>query len=205
MFVQRCIKGVWAGLGGLAADDDADAEAITRGGQGIRCNWWRHAGQPAPEDVENRLRPQALHDHIHQYASAGPLTPFISLTAGSVERDRLARINRLLTAEEVALRFATDWGRRPGYLFHCWVLVGLKPAVAVQAVAEEVRELHSYTDWSDFQLEGEITAKLLVPSHQIERWAYWDMAVNPVAPLREGANPRYQPPERLSNLREALL
>lgn len=208
MFVQWCIKGVWAGPGGLAGDgvdEDADANGITRGGQGIRCNWWRHAGQPAPEDVEDRLRPQALHDHIHRYALAGPRTPFISLTAGSVERDRVASINRLLTAEEVALRFATDWGRRPGYLFHCWVLVGLKPAVEVQAVAEEVRELHTYTRWSDFQLEGEITAKLLVPSHQIERWAYWDIAVDAAAPLRQGPNPRFQPPERVSNLREVLI
>lgn len=204
MFVQRCIKGIWGGPGGLAGENDADADRITQGGEGIRCNWWRNRGQPAPEQVEGRLRAHELHDHIHRYASAGHLTPFISLTAGSVERDRVASINRLLTAEEVALRFATDWGRRPGYLFHCWVLVGLNPAVEVQAVAEEVRELHTYTRWSDFQLEGEITAKLLVPSHQIERWAYWDISIDPAAPLRQHTNPRYRPPERVSNLREAL-
>lgn len=167
MFVQRCIKGVWGGPGGLAGEDHADAERITQGGEGIRCNWWRKEGQPTPEQVEERLRPDGLHDHIHRYAIAGPRTPFISLTAGSVERDRVTSINRLLTAEEV-------------------------------------RELHTYTGWSDFQLEGEITAKLLVPSHQIERCEYWDVSLDAAAPLREAFNPRYQPPERVSNLREAL-
>jgi len=202
VFVQWCVKGVWGGPGGI---DDTVADDITQHGQGIRCNWWRNGGQPAPEDVETRLRPHELHQHIHQYATAGPGTPFISLTAGSVERDRVARFNRLLTAEEVALRFATDWGTHPGYLFHCWVLVGLMPAVEIQAVAEEVRELHTYTDWSDFQLEGEITTKLLVPSHQIERWEYWDLSLDATAPQRQAANPRFQPPERLSNIRGALV
>lgn len=205
VFVQWCVKGVWGGPGGI---DEATAEAITAGGEGIRCNWWRNAGQPQPEAVEDRLTPQWLDDHIHNYGTVSKETPFISLTAGCVERDRVSRFNRLHTAEEVALRFATSWGTHPGYLFYCWVIVGLKRAVEVRAVAEEVRELNTYTDWSDFQLEGEITAKVLVPSHQIHRWAYWDPAKSVAHPVVVKGNPRFNPrfqsPTRVSNIRGSL-
>lgn len=201
MFIQWCIKGVWGGPGGI---DKATANAITDGGQGIRCNWWRNTQQPSPEAVQLRLRPDGLDRHIHDYSAVQSDTPFISLTAGSVERDRLLRFNRLRSAQDIALRFATRWGRQPGYLFHCWVLVGLRPAVEIQAVAEEVRELHTYTHWSDFQLEGEISAKLLVPSHQIHRWELWDPAISHVEPQDQGLNPAFQPPERLSNIRGRL-
>lgn len=201
MFIQWCIKGVWGGPGGI---DKGQADAIVLGGEGLRCNWWRHAGQPTPEDLQWRLRPSELDRHIHDYDSAGRDTPFISLTAGSVERDRLLRFNRLRSAQDIALRFATRWGREPGYLFHCWVLVGLKPAVEIQAVAEEVRELHTYSDWSDFQLEGELTAKLLVPANQIQRWELWDPAIDPLRRQDHRDNPGFQFPGRLSNIRGRL-
>ena len=201
MFIQWCIKGVWAGPGGI---DKATANAITLGGEGLRCNWWRRQGQPAPERVQRRLRRAELDRHVHDYDAAGPDTPFLSLTAGSVERERLLRFNRLRSAQDTALRFATRWGRQPGFLFHCWVLVGLKPAVEIQAVAEELRELHTYTDWSDFQLEGELTAKLLVPANQIQRWEYWDLALNPGQRLDHADNAGFQLPARLSNIRGRL-
>lgn len=201
MFIQWCIKGVSGGDGGIGKPE---ANLITGGGQGIRCNWWRNRRQPAPEAVQPRLRRDELDRHLHAYDAAAFDTPFISLTAGSVERDRLLRFNRLRSAQDIALRFATRWGRQPGFLFYCWVLVGLKPALPVQAVAEEVRELHTYTHWSDFQLEGEITAKLIVPSHQIQRWELWDPAISHVRRQDHADNPWFQPPTRLSNIRGRL-
>jgi hypothetical protein len=50
----------------------------------------------------------------------------------------------------------------------------LKPAVEVGSVAEEIRELNTYVSYSDFQLEGEITAKINVPSNQIQSCERWD-------------------------------
>jgi hypothetical protein len=79
------------------------------------------------------------------------------------------RTNQINPAEKIALRFATDWCTSPGYLFYCWVIVGLNPAVEIEEVAEEVRELNTYRSYSPFQLEGEITAKIYIPSNQIDR------------------------------------
>lgn len=201
VFVQWCIKGVSGGSDGI---DDAEADRMTLHGGGILCNWWRDVIQIRPDLTRAKLTPDALDRHIHDYDTVRRETPFISLTAGCVQRDAARRLNRIREAQDVALRFATDWGREPGYLFHCWVLVGLNPAVEIEAVAEEVRELNTYVRWSDYQLEGEITAKVIVPANQIQRWERWD----PMGPwLRRTGwriNTRFDPPQRLANLRGVL-
>lgn len=177
MFIQWCIKGI---RGRLATDDptlgidDDTARAMLDDGEGIICNWWRDVGTISPSARRDKLTAHNLNRHVHDYANFGKETPFISLTAGCVERDAALRLNRIHEAQDVALRFATDWGKHVGYLFHCWVVVGLKPAVEVGSVAEEIRELNTYVSYSDFQLEGEITAKINVPSNQIQSCERWD-------------------------------
>lgn len=210
MFVQWCIKGI-AGRGPAdplgAGIDDEDALAIIDGGHGIQCNWWRAVESITSAQIRQKLTPGNLDRHIHDYENFGPDTPFISLTAGCVERDVALRLNRIHEAQDVALRFATDWGRRTGYLFYCWVVVGLKPAVTVESVAEEVRELNTYLSWSDYQLEGEVTAKIGVPANQISACERWDCDgsgnVDAICSWRHD-NPRFDGPAIVSNLRELL-
>lgn len=176
-------------------------------GHGIQCNWWRGVGAITPTEIRTKLTAHNLRRHVHDYDNFGQETPFISLTAGCVERDAALRLNRIHTAEDVALRFATDWGQHVGYLFYCWVVVGLKPAVEVQMVAEEIRELNTYISYSDFQLEGEISAKIHIPSNQIERCERWD----PTGGGRFGNvasqvfyNRRFTSPNAVSNIRDLL-
>jgi hypothetical protein len=208
--VQWCIKGI-AGRHPTdtvgAGIDDATARAMIDDGDGIHCNWWRAVGTISPAKIRQKLTPGNLDRHIHDYETFGPDTPFISLTAGCVERDVALRLNRIHEAQDVALRFATDWGHRTGYLFYCWVVVGLKPAVTVESVAEEVRELNTYLSWSDYQLEGEVTAKINVPANQISACERWDGdglgRVNAGYVWRH-ENTRFDGPAIVSNLRELL-
>ena len=210
MFVQWCIKGVRGRLPHEAPNagiDDAQADAMVLHGDGITCNWWRNARQISPAKRRAKLTAANLDRHVHDYEQFGPETPFISLTAGCVERDIAMRLNRVHEAQDVALRFGTDWGGRHGYLFYCWVVVGLKPAVSVEGVAEEIRELNTYLSWSDYQLEGEVAAKINVPANQIQAWERWDSDnkgnVQATSTWRK-QNPRFDPPAVVSNIREFL-
>lgn len=127
--------------------------------------------------------------------------------AGCVQRDVALRINRIHEAADIALRFATNWGEAHGYLFHCWVVVTPRPAVSVEGVAEDVRNLHTYIRYSDYQLEGEITAKINIPATQIERVERWDSdGYGRVKRKPEwiAHNPHYQPPAVLSNIMEMI-
>lgn len=78
------------------------------------------------------------------------------------------------------MSFASDFGRYQGecYLFYCWVVVGLTPAVEVKHLAEEVRELNTYRRFSAFQTEGEIVAKIEVPARQIHRFERYEVRGN---------------------------
>jgi hypothetical protein len=113
------------------------------------------------------------------------------------------KANYVYSAIDTALAFATNWGRRDGALFYCWVPVALNSAVGIRAVAEEVRELNSYRSWSAYQLEGEITAKIEVPANQIKRVEWWDIAScrgNDPSDFED--NPNFQPPSPVLNVRE---
>jgi hypothetical protein len=47
-------------------------------------------------------------------------TPFISTTAGTVERDNAITTNTTNLAQKIALDFATDTWNRDGWLFYCY-------------------------------------------------------------------------------------
>jgi hypothetical protein len=140
------------------------------------------------------------------------MTPFISTTAGTVERDTFAHSNMLTPAWLSALSFATDLWTCDGYLFYCYVFIIGKRAIGHQGLAEELRELNIYTGFSPFQPEGEITAKIVIPPSQIERAEVWSMvkmrsdlsAGRIPTPDGEVLNSMYLPPEDYNNVREVL-
>jgi hypothetical protein len=210
MFVQWCVKGIrgkYTGEDKSSGLDDFDARWVVDGREGIHCNWWRKVGSITAAGIRDKLTEDNLNRHRHDYDRFKDETPFISMTAGCVERDVALRLNRIHEAQDVALRFATNWGEWPGYLFYCWVIVGLKPAVAIEGVAEEVRELNTYVDWSDYELEGEITAKIIVPSNQIQFCERWDLVRTgrvAASPTWRHMNSAFDPPTSVSNIRDML-
>ena len=194
MYLQHCVKGI----GGIS---EADASDVIDSQSGIPSNWWRKKGTITPEMAAAVLTDHNLHRHLHDYATFGPETPFISLACGSVERDTAVQNNFIYAAIDTALLFATeDWGR-PGALFYCWVPAAFERVVEVRTVAESVRDLNIYRRWSPYQLEGEITAKVHIPSNQIERVEWWNGSRDKMAPIWTARNPDFVDPSRLSNIR----
>ena len=98
--------------------------------------------------------------------------------------------------------FATDNWTRSGALFYLWVVTTQQPAVAIDSVAEPVRDLNVYRRWSEFQLEGEVTAKVHIPANQIKRVEWWNPAVSQTQPDAVVWNRRYVKPDPLSNIRD---
>jgi hypothetical protein len=213
MFVQWCVKGIRGRRNGEPNDEGLTPEAaieLVRGGDGIQCNWWRRVHTIMPSEIRQKLTTANLDLHVNNYNHIYNDTPFISLTAGCVERDTFYRTNRVLPAEDTALMFATRNGTQDGFLFYCWVIVGLKPAVAIEGLAEEVRELNSYRSWSAYQLEGELTAKIHIPANQIQRVEWWAPGSGG-EPAQQTSRPEwnpaylnslFNPPSDVSNIRE---
>ena len=65
-----------------------------------------------------------------------------------------------------------------------------------------IRDLNVYHRWSPFQLEGEITAKIHIPSNQIERVEWWDLSSDATASQRTCTNPGFVTPAPILNVRE---
>jgi hypothetical protein len=211
VYVQTCIKGV----NGI---DVRGAEEILAG-EGLVCNWWRNQGSIGPADIDRRLTSAELDLHVNSYDEQHPdlrgtvrtETPFISLTAGAVDRNPFLKTNFVHPAHRTALHFATNFSRLRGdcFLFYCWVVVGLKPAVEIRHLAEEVRELNTYRRYSAFQTEGEIVAKVEVPSRQIHRYEHYRVTDGTggyvdLTYMGQSINPRYVDPYSIVNIREAF-
>ncbi|ADB50815.1 hypothetical protein [Conexibacter woesei] len=205
MIVQRVLKGI-CGI------DAATAEEILRE-TGIVSNWWRGKGSVTPEEALVELTEPALLRHLNDYVAFGPQTPFISTTAGSVVRDASGGRNDVLTADHVATDFATDGFTRDGWVFSGYVFTLGRKAVTQEPFAEEVRELHVYTDYLRYQPEGELVAKIQIPAVQLE--AAWPVTAEPdpanpgewLWPSRGAVVPNdgvYVDPLELVNVREAL-
>jgi hypothetical protein len=211
MIIQQVIKG-------LSNLDDPAVDQIFQ--TGIVCNWWRTQGYLPQAQVPDRLTEQNLDWHQNSFTKVDPTygsrfyvnTPFISTTAGTVERDTVNRTNTLTPAWKIALYFATDRWTTDGWLFYCHLFLIGKRAVAMEAFSEELRELNIYTAFSPFYVEGEITAKLVIPSAQIERAEYWSLsdanaafaAGNLPAASKTRSNGNYVKPEDYNNLRSLL-
>ena len=212
MIIQEVLKGI----SGIDEDDVRTIFAT-----GIICNWWRKVGLLPAAEVPLRLTDRNLHWHQNRYNSPDPLeggeefskhTPFISMTSGSVERDSFNRVNTLYPAWWEALKFATNFWTTDGWIFYCSAWILGRKTIGHQAFSEELRELHIYSDFSLYQLEGEITAKIQIPTTQIQRAEEWKLkdirtalAVgNLPTPYQMIANGCFIDPASYSNVRAAL-
>jgi hypothetical protein len=199
MFVQWAIKGINGDSSGI---NDATAKSMIDDGHGILCNWWRNQNMISPSEVRGKLTKSNLELHVNQYDTVKERTPFISLAAGCIERDAAIQTNQIHPASKVALRFATRWGTTPGYLFYCWVITGLKPAVEIEQIAEEVRGLNTYRSYSEYQLEGEITAKIHIPSNQILKCEKYAPTSSRCSRVWTYSNRNFSRPAAVLNVRE---
>lgn len=207
MYIQWFVKGIAGpqahstGSGGITQDE---AVSLVEHGSGLICNWWRNKpnSRISPPEVGSILTAPNLDRHIHDYDNYGHESPFISLAAGSVERNTSAAQNFTYSAFDIALDFATDAGDRPGALFYGWVLVSLNPAVPLSSVAEPVRDLNVYHRWSPYQLEGEVTAKIHIPANQIERVEWWNAGGGSANLAHAYTNTSFVAPTPLMNVRE---
>jgi hypothetical protein len=174
MIVQWCCRGI-------SDLTPSDVEQILGNQVGLTCPYWpRHS--PLRYDIAlSRLTENHLDLHVNYYEAIDPdtacpvseITPFISLSAGCVDRHKLLRTNVMHPARRTALEFATDGGARPGWIFTCWVFVGINRATGIEAAAEEVRELNHARRYSAYFVEGEVAAKINVASRQILCAEYW--------------------------------
>lgn len=184
MIVQWCCKGI-------AKIDESAAVQILADGIGIRCRHWLELPSAEPFPVHEALCRLTEHDldlHINNYSYRDPgtarpfyeTTPFISLSAGCIERDATIRSHRTHRALRTALQFATtDFSAREhhscaGWVFTCYVLVGVNRAVTIPSVAEEIRNLNHNRGYSEWYPQGEIAAKINVPSTQILCAVRWE-------------------------------
>lgn len=208
MIVQWCVKG-------LSLPSDEHARGLIDGRSGLVCRWWLKHNPLPRNEVDLKLTQQNLNLHVNHFKSVDPATglpfceesPFISLSCGTVERDAVAKTNFVHTARHTALWFGTQFGaEREAYLYTCWVVLAPRSAVSVQGVAEEIRDLNTYRRYSPYQTEGEVTAKIIVPSNQIrgcEKWV-WDRPSNRIEREWEYLNTGFTAPEALSNVRELI-
>jgi hypothetical protein len=207
MIVQWCLKG-------MRLPDDESAKALIDRRSGLVCNWWRDQGTISPHEIREKLTPENLDRHVNHFDDPEPVTgrpfrevtPFISLSAGTVERDKVMQTNVTHTARETALGFGSGFGAvTTAYLYRTWVVVAPRQAVKVENIAEEVRELTTYRSYSAFQLEGEVVAKVIVPANQIEWCERWE--IDPIQgwlPLWRHDNQDFSLPTELSNVRELI-
>jgi hypothetical protein len=217
LYIQKVLKGI------VGKDDehpdgiDDDIARIILLEKGIICNWWHNVGKIRPEEIKEKLTDRNLVWHLNRYNDIDPITglpfhdrtPFISTTAGAVERDVILRTNFVHSPYLTALQFATADFTRAGYIFYGYLFTLGKKSVEVQEFSEEVRELHIYTKFFPYQLEGEIVAKVHIPSQRLEKVERYEIGDvlrdlsggKRPKPSWEDSNSDYIIPERLSNIR----
>jgi len=214
MIIQQTLKGI-SGI------DAAAARKLLA--EGIPCNLVQRRGFISFAEIPSRLSLRNLDWHQNQYNTPDPLegnepfswhTPFISTTAGTVERFISTSTNVTTPAWIEALDFATSSFTADGYIFYCYLWVVGRQTVKHQALSEELRELNVYTGFSPVQPEGEITAKVIIPPVQIERAEFWsasdafDAVKNELLPAADPVqtivNPLFVDPAYYNNVRLAL-
>lgn len=208
MIVQWCCKGVKD----IGHDE---VKAILQNQVGLSCRLWQEQADGVlgyPEAV-GRLSERDLDLHVNHYDEDDPTnkrpvreqTVFISLSAGCVERNALSTRNELHPALRTALVFATEMGRSPGWVFTCYVLLTMNRAARVPGVAEEVRELNHQRPYSHYWSEGEVAAKINVPSRQILCAEHYVPVGNATVERSGGyRNLEFAHPEGLLNMRQML-
>lgn len=225
---ETIVEYVRSGRKTLPSEEDFNLEAIknykdTIFRKGILCRWWEKIRTLPADQIPERLTEENLYWHQNKYTTPDPNTgglpfceetPFISTTAGTIVRKNFWRTNQLESARVTALKFATNGWSESGLLVYCYVFTLGKQSVGHQQFAEELRDFHVYTGFSPYQPEGEITAKIQIPTTQIkgvEIWIkddykkrihsrYFDIS----KPTDYSGNSKYLPPEDYHNIRELL-
>jgi len=208
MFFQHILKGI------PEAKPDEVERILTK--TGIRCNWWRRARRINSEQIKAKLNTGNLYRHLEHYHEApltgdrpfGEDTPFISTTAGTAVEDYAAETIYIYDAFWEAAIFATRSFRCDGWIFYGYVYVLGKPAVELQEFAEEVRNVHLYPQFLRWRHQGEITAKIEIPSVRL-RCAELYHGPKLAEQLSRGEQPEpvevlpnqaYCPPDRYTNI-----
>lgn len=204
MMVQWCVKG-------LSLENDAAAKKIIDDERGLHCQWWFNATQMPPlEEIPAKLTVDNLERHVNQFTAIDPATgqpfniatPFVSLSAGTIERNTVLATNVAHGARRTAIKFGSEFNAKDvAYLYVCWLVVAPRKSVPVKGVAEEVRDLHVYRSYSHFQTEGEIAAKLEVPANQILHCEKWAKVPGAFRRAWTYGNPIFTSPQTLSNIR----
>jgi hypothetical protein len=207
MLVQWCMKG-------LAMESDATARAIIDDRRGLLSAWWRDARRIAPEEARDLLTAGSIDRHVNHFDDPDPRTgrpygsvsPYVSLSCGTVSRDAGRATNNIHSALRTALWFGTAFGERAeAYVYSCWVVVAPRVAIPVEGVAEEVRSLTTYRNYSTYQTEGEVAAKIAVPDNQVRDCQKWEWrSGRPPRLLWVHHNPRFTAPEILTNVNELI-
>ena len=209
MIVQWCIKGIHL------AGGDAEARAILDSPDGLMSAWVRREKSLRYAEIPPKLTRDNLNRHVNHFDEIDPTTglpyrvnsPFVSLSAGTIQRDTAAQTNLVHRARWRALQFGLDFGQQSeAFLFTCWVVLAPRPAPDIEGVAEEIRDLNAYRRYSEYQCEGEVTAKLRVPPNQIkcyQRWT-WSRPRKQLTAFPPVPNLTFRPPELLSNVRELI-
>jgi hypothetical protein len=219
MYFQKVLKGI-AGL------PRPQVELILEK-NGIVCNWWRNRGELYESDVIGELTMDNLVHHLDDYdkklptahpwatigKNYGDVSAFISTSAGTMLRDSRKKRNIPHPPFMTALRFATSKFQGQGWIFYAYVVTLGKQSIELRGFSEDIRDLNIYSDYRRYYHEGEVTAKLSIPSVTIEKAEYYDGPAA-LADFRMGRKPtaldtidnksNYQPPEKYSNIREVL-
>jgi hypothetical protein len=218
MFFQKILKGI-SGL----SKTEAESMVLSNG---ISSNLFRKKGHIEIYEIKDELTDANLIHHLNDYdvplppghrwaalgSTYGDVSAFISTTAGAVQRDSYKRTNIIFDPYITALNFATNGFTTNGYLFYGYLMTLGKQSVPLLGFSEEVRELHIYSSFLPFHHEGEITAKIFIPSVNIEKAEYYD---GPLAladlnknlkptPIDIITNPDYKSPDNFANIRELL-
>lgn len=212
MIIQKVIKGIH----GIS---DTDAKQILK--EGIKSNWLRNIARTTDmSEFADLLTETELRYHVEDYNKPiphlhplngkgkqyGDITPFISTTAGTNELHRASFSH--YDPLETAIDFATGGYSGVGYVFHAYLFVLGRKSIAFQHFSEEIREVNIYTKPFLYHYEGEVTAKIIIPSVQIEKVEKYDgpscFSSGGYVPKNTFWNTDYIDPTYISNIRGIL-
>jgi hypothetical protein len=219
MIFQKVVKGI-SGIDTAAAQDIID--------KGLKSNWYRVAGTILEEDKKIHLTAKNLDLHLNHYhqnvpttnplssihrGKFGDVSPFISTTAGVVQRNGAERRNIIFSSYITALKFATSNFKKSGFIFYTYVITVGKKAVEMEQFAEDIRNLNVYKEFQEYNSQGEVMAKIIIPSVQIEKAEMYVgaevkkqiRAGKPILPKLVLDNHDYQAPEQFSNIHDMIL
>lgn len=221
MYFQKFLKGI-SGISRI------EAEEFVLGGSGILCKWWKLVGSISPNEVRDQLTDANLFHHLNDYAKPlpaghpmklrgattyGDATPFISTTSGAIQQDHSAGKNFLFHPFLTAVKFATQNFTTSGFVFSGFLVTIGRKSIPFAGFSEEVRELHIYSQYLQYHHEGEVAAKIEIPSNQIECAVEFD-GPNAKQALSSGIlptpisppiyNQHYSDPADYCNIRELL-